>query len=254
LRESRDKAYREVGALAAREMRSPLVSIRTHAASLGKLLPPLVRRYAEGSPEPTQDPALPEAQLRALERVPAGIDDAVQQINGFIQVLLAQAGQESTDQEDHRSLPISRCIDDAIARLPLRPELDHARIVFHREQDFRFTGSLVLMTHVLARVLEASFDAIYTDPGAKLVIVLGVSGGWNYIRIEDSSASPQSTGPTGVSRLFSRTDAEFSDRHDLTIASLVMQRIGGFVTRSLEFGRTTRVTLWFPQPGAADLR
>jgi hypothetical protein len=47
-----------------------------------------------------------------------------------------------------------------------------------------------------------------------------------------------------------RTDRNFPNRPDLAFAKLVLGRIGGSVTRTIELGRTTDVVLWFPQPGS----
>lgn len=247
LREAKERARLEVGALLAKEMQSPLFSIRTNAASLSKLLPALIGSYTE-APRRRNAPALPAQQLGALERVPARIEQAVEQMNGMIETLMTEGGQPGAGRQWASSM--QRCLDAAMAQLPLTAELDRARIIVERQHEFLFHASPVLMAHVLARVLEASLNEIYNETGAELVVSLGQDGAWNYLRLTDSSAELRSTGATGLLRFrLSRNGKDFSRRPDLALANLVLERIGGTVTRTVAFGRTAETVLWFPQPG-----
>lgn len=246
LRQAKERARLELGSLLAKEMQSPLTSLRTSTASLGKLLPVLVAAYPE-NPRKNGSETLPAQQLSALERVPARIEEAAEQFTGILEMLMLEGGQ--VDAGRQRASSVQRCLDDAIARLPLAAELDRARIIIDRQHDFLFHGSPVLMAHVLARVFEASLNEIYNETGAELVITLGQSGAWNYLRLIDSSADLHKAS----SRLrfgLSRGDRQFSHRPDLALADLMMERIGGSVTHMLAAGRTFETVLWFPQPGA----
>lgn len=248
LREAKERARLEVGALLAREMQSPLFSIRTNAASLSNLLPALIGACAE-VPRRRNTPALPDQQLAALERVPARIEQAVQQINGMIETLMMEGGQPGAGT--HSASSMLRCLDDAIAQLQFTAELDRARVIVERQHEFLFHGSPVLMAHVLARVLGASLNEIYNETGAELVVSLGQAGDWNYLRLADSSAELRSAGATGLHRLRRPQNGRgFSHRPDLALANLVLERIGGSVTRAVAFGRTGETVLWFPRPGA----
>lgn len=247
LREAKERARLEVGALLAKEMQSPLFSIRTNAASLSKLLPALIGSCAGATRRPNA-PALPAQQLGALERVPARIEQAVEQINGMIETLMMEGGQPGAGRQWASSM--LRCLDDAIAQLPFTAELDRARIIVERQHEFLFHASPVLMAHVLARVLNASLNEIYNETGAELVVSLGQAGAWNYLRLTDSSAELRPAGATGLLHFrLSRNGRDFSRRPDLALANLVLERIGGRVTRTVVFGRTAETVLWFPQPG-----
>ncbi|HUN51066.1 MAG TPA: hypothetical protein VMU42_08110 [Candidatus Sulfotelmatobacter sp.] len=247
-REAGARARREVGALVAKEMQSPLVSIRTHAASLQKFLPMLIGGQ---SPDSAATEAPAPSQLRALERVPARIEEAVGQINSVVETLLVEGDEPGAQAETTSALLISQCLAEAIDGMPGKSELDRARVIFHRDNDFHIQGPPTLIAHVLAGVLEASFDSTYQHTGAELVIDLGRAGRWNYIRLQDSSVGLR---PMAVAHLLRfglvRTDRKFPNRPDLAFAKLVLGRIGGWVTRTVEFGRTTEVVLWFPQPGS----
>lgn len=250
LRQAGERARREIGALMAQEVQSPLFSVRTHAASLSKFLPTLIRTYVEQGQDDRQPRTVPESQLRALERLPTRIEEAIEQINSMIETLLAQDGRQMAGGSGSPTVSIAQCIDEAVARLPLRAELDRARIIFHRGNDFRFGGSRALMTQVLTRVLEASFDAIYSETGAELVIDLVEAGEWNGLRLRDSSAE---LGPAAKGLLrfgFAREDKDFTNRSDLALANLVLERMGGSVSRTVALGGAGEVLLWFPRPGA----
>lgn len=251
LRQAGERARREIGALMAQEVQSPLFSVRTHAASLSKFLPTLIRAYVEPGQDNRQPRTVPESQLRALERLPTRIEEAIEQINSMIETLLAQDGRQMAGGSGSPTVSIAQCIDEAVARLPLRAELDRARIIFHRGNDFRFGGSRALMTQVLTRVLEASFDAIYSETGAELVIDLVEAGEWNGLRLRDSSAELRPAAAKGLLRFgFAREDKDFTNRSDLALAHLVLERMGGSVSRTVALGGADEVLLWFPQAGA----
>ena len=169
----------------------------------------------------------------------------------MIETLLAQDGRQMAGGSGSPTVSIAQCIDEAVARLPLRAELDRARIIFHRGNDFRFGGSRALMTQVLTRVLEASFDAIYSETGAELVIDLVEAGEWNGLRLRDSSAELRPAAAKGLLRFgFAREDKDFTNRSDLALANLVLERMGGSVSRTVALGGAGEVLLWFPQAGA----
>ena len=128
-------------------------------------------------------------------------------------------------------------------------ELDRARIIVDRQYDFLFHGSPVLMVHALARVLDSALNEIYSDTGAELDVRLGQVGGWNYLRLTDSSAGLRGTAARLLASL-SGNDRDFSSRPDLALANLVLERVGGSVTRTFAFGRSGETVLWFAQPGA----
>ncbi len=247
LRQAKDRARLELGLLLAKEMQSPLVSIRTNAASLSRFLPTLVRAYPKGERQPGAPELMPR-ELGALERVPARIEEAVEEIGGVIGMLIPEGGEAGARKQ--RASSMLRCLDDAIARLPFAGELDRARILVDRRHDFLFQASPVLMAHVLARVLEAALNEIYSESGAELAVNLGEAGCWNYLRLTDSAAALRGTAGQLLRRL-SWKDREFSNRPDLALANLALERMGGTVTRTLAFGRTDETILWFAQPGAA---
>jgi len=247
LRQAKERARLELGLLLAKEMQSPLVSIRTNAASLSRFLPTLVHAYPQGGRQPgASEPT--SRQLAALERVPARVEEAAEQIGGIIGMLIPEGGDAAAGEQ--RAASMLRCLDDAVARLPFAAELDRARILIDRRNDFLFHGSPVLMAHVLARVLEAALNEIYSETGAELVVNLGQAGCWNYLRLTDSSAGLRGTAVRLLRRV-SWNDREFSNRPDLALANLALERMGGTVTRSIAFGRTDETVLWFPLPGAS---
>ena len=249
LRQAQERARLDIGSLIAKEIQSPLFSIRTNAVSLSKFLPALIRSYAPAAKETAE--AFTQPQLAALERVPTRIDDAVEQISSVLEILLMQNDQAAGDTGASRSLSITRCVDDAIGRLPLKNELDRSRLIFHRENDFRVGRSPALISHLLTGVIEASFNLIYDRTGGELVIELGQTGRWNYVRLKDSSVGLRPPPAAKLPRFgIMGGDKEFSNRPDLAFAKLVLERIGGSVTHNVEFSRTTDVVLWFPRPGA----
>jgi hypothetical protein len=246
LRQAKERARLELGMLLAKEMQSPLVSIRTNVASLSKFLPRLVRAYPENRGEPGA-PDVVARQLGALERVPARIDEAVEQMGGIIETLMIESGDGNAARQQ-RASSMLRCLDDAMARLSFATELDRARIVVDRQYDFLFHGSPVLMVHALARVLDSALHEIYSKTGAELDVRLGRVSGWNYLRLTDSSAGLSGTAGRLLAGL-SGNDRDFSSRPDLALANLVLERMGGSVTRTFAFGRAGETVLWFAQPG-----
>ncbi|HYM04702.1 MAG TPA: hypothetical protein VET85_17250 [Stellaceae bacterium] len=245
LRQAKERARMELGALLAKEMQAPLVTMRTNAASLGKFLPMLIGAHPDGA-QPKADAATVTTRQRgALERVPARIEEAIEQMGGIIEVLMTEGGEAGASHQ--RASSILRCLDDAIARLPLSTEVDRARIVIDRQGDFLFNGSPALMVHVLARVLDASLHEVYTETGGELVVTLGRASEQNYLKLADSLSELR------ANRFFLgfwRRDRDFANRPDLALANFVLGRLGGSVARIATGGRTRETVLWFPQPGA----
>jgi signal transduction histidine kinase len=243
LRQAKERARQELGVLLAKEMEAPLVSMRTNVASLSRFMPLLANAQRERNRlEEAGGYYLTSRQLAALERVPDRIEEAVEKMEAIIDILIAEAGGDSASRR--RASSMLRCLDEAVARLPVGADLDRARINVHRQHDFLFHGSPTLMEHVLARVLEASFNEAFTE-GADLVLALGHSGDRNYVRLTDSLAEMRPG-----SRLLSamlRRDREYVNRPDLALADFVLERVGGTVVRTLAFGRTHETMFWFPQ-------
>jgi two-component system CAI-1 autoinducer sensor kinase/phosphatase CqsS len=246
LRQAKERARLELGLFFANEMQAPLFSVRTNTASLKKFLPSLVHSYSANR----RPPGMPESMrqhLQALELVPTRIEAAVEQMRGAIEILMSEGGQVSAAHDGTSSM--LRCLDAAIARVPLAAEFDRARIIVDRHSDFLVSGSPVLLVHVLQRVLDAACNEVASDSGAELMVSLGQAGRWNYLRLADSASELRGTVARLRSRL-SRDDREFSDRPDLALAKLVLERSGGAVTRSLTLGRTDETVLWFAKAGA----
>jgi two-component system CAI-1 autoinducer sensor kinase/phosphatase CqsS len=246
LRQAKERARQELGVLLAKEMEAPLVSMRTNVASLSRFIPLLINAQRERNlQEGARAYYLTGRQLNALERVPARIEEAVEQMEAMIDILMAEAGGGSSSRK--RVSSMLRCLDEAVARLPVADDLDRARIIVHRQDDFLFHGSPALMVHVLARVLEAFFNEACTE-GTDLVLALGHSGDRNYLRLTDSLADTRGPGSRLVLGML-RRDREYVNRPDLALADFVLERIGGTVMRTLAFGRTQETTFWFPQVG-----
>jgi hypothetical protein len=185
-------------------------------------------------------------QLNALERVPARIEEAVEQMEAMIDILMAEAGGGSASCG--RVSSMLRCLDEAVARLPVAADLDRARIIVHRQHDFLFRGSPSLMVHVLARVLEASLNEACTKTGADLVLALGHSAGRNYLRLTDSLADFRGIASRLLSGvLLSDRNTNLENRPDLALANFVLERMGGMVVRTLLLGHAQETMFWFPQ-------
>jgi hypothetical protein len=240
IRETKERARLEVGELTAKEMQSPLFGVRTHATSLSKLLPVLIAN-AQSSGTP-----LPEGQLRALERLPDRIAEEIDEMGGIIDVLLAPRHGKNVEAKPFRLLQISRSIEEAIGRLVANEQVDHSRLKFRRENDFRFYGPTRLVAQILARVLEAALEPIYDDSYASLMIDLGRSGEWNFVRIRANAFEYERAAFTGARFGFERSNQDFSKRPDLAFANLVMERLGGSLTLRTALGGRTETMLWFP--------
>jgi hypothetical protein len=236
LRQAKERARRELGMLLAKEMQSPLIAMRTNAASLVKFLPTLIDAYAEARPRSAAEPSV--RQLGALQRVPGRLEEAIEQMGGIIEVLMTEGGEAGSGR--WRASSMQRCVDEAIARLAER-DVDRTRIVIDRQFDFLFRGSPMLMQHILARLLEAAVDVLAAPSGAQLRVTLGSEGENNYLRLANPWAELQGS---GHARRSGRRGNDFSDRADLALADFVLRRMGGCVTRA---GDTV---LWFPRVGS----
>jgi signal transduction histidine kinase len=238
LRQAKERARRELGALLAKELQSPLISMRTQAASLEKFLPVLIDAYAAATPDQGAAVAPGMRQLGALQRVPARIGEAIEQMAGIIEVLMTEGGEGGLDR--WRASSMQRCLDAAIARLS-EGEVDRTPIVVDRQVDFMFHGSPMLMQHILARLLEASVAALAATPGAQLRVSLGVESEGNYLRLAD----PWTELPgSGHARRARRSTGDFADRPDLALADFVLRRMGGSVAHTGDI-----VVLRFPPAG-----
>jgi len=162
LRQAKERARLELGLFFANEMQAPLFSVRTNTASLKKFLPSLVHAYSASR----RPPSMPESMrqhLQALELVPTRIEAAVEQMRGAIEILMSEGGQVSAAPDGTSSM--LRCLDEAIARVPLAAEFDRARITVVRPSASEVAAGSVVVDTVIAIPLTAdSIDLSVSVP------------------------------------------------------------------------------------------
>lgn len=228
----------------AHELRTPLLGIKSGAQALVNYSPMLFAAYHAAKKQGILPSSIRENRLRQLEGVSERIISEIDYANTIIDMLLIKAGRENSLQNCIlEPCSMAECLSETIARYPFSSAAVRALVSW--QGDFQFTGSKLLMQHVLFNLLKNSLYAIATAQRGELTLWTECQDKHNYLYVQDTA---KGMSPHQLSRLFDHfyTTTFMGTGIGLSFCKLVMNRFGGDIHCEAEEGAYTKFILSFP--------
>lgn len=228
----------------AHELRTPLLGIKSGAKAMARYSPQLFEAYQLAKEQGLLNSTLRENRLQQLQEVSARVISEIDYANTIIDMLLVKAGRENSLQNCVlEACSIADCLTEAMSRYPFKSARERALVSW--QGDFNFTGSKLLMQHVLFNLLKNALYAIATAQKGEIQIWTETLDKFNILHFRDS-AKGMST--QQLSRLFNHfyTTTFMGTGLGLSFCKLVMHRFGGDIHCKAAQGEFTQFSLYFP--------
>ncbi|MFM2041871.1 MAG: hypothetical protein RLY86_447 [Pseudomonadota bacterium] len=256
-RQNRFRAAAALGGSIAHEMRTPLLGIRMEVETLRDCL-----EAAEQDRAAARDSAGDRTQAdrtqaeglgvgapetldmigRALDR----IDLNTRYANMTLDTILTNVVSPYTAKGAFKRLSMSTVVAGALARYPFRGrEREHVTLAV--QSDFTFTGSDILMTHVIYNLLKNSLKAIAGRSGAGITVTVegGFTGG--RVTVADTGCGmPPEMVRLAFQPFASQSDGDTGVGLGLAFVKRVVEDMGGSVSLSSRLGEGSRVVIILP--------
>lgn len=228
----------------AHELRTPLLGIRSGAQALVQYLPGLMEGYQQAKVHELIENPFRDSRLQQLQGVSERITREIDYANTIIDMLLIKAGRENTLKNcEFEVCSMAQCLNEALERYPFKSLKEQKLIRW--QGDFEFSGSKLLMQHVLFNLIKNALYVIATAHKGDIKIWMQRGERFNYLYFKDS-ASGMNAGQ--LSRLFNHfyTTTFMGTGIGLSFCKLVMNSFGGDIHCESVEGQYTLFTLSFP--------
>ncbi len=228
----------------AHELRTPLLGIKSGAKALARYSPQLFQAFYLAKEQGLLTSTLRETRIQQLEEVSDRIISEIDYATTIIDMLLVKAGRENSLQNCIlEPCSIADCLSEAMARYPFKSREERSLVTW--EGDFAFTGSKLLMQHVLFNLLKNALYVIATAQKGSITIWIEKSEKFNMLYFKDTA-----TGMSAhqLSKLFNHfyTTTFMGTGIGLSFCKLVMNRFGGDIRCEAKEGLYTKFLLSFP--------
>ncbi len=228
----------------AHELRTPLLGIKSGAKAMARYSPQLFQAFYLAKEQGLLTGTLRETRIQQLEEVSDRIISEIDYATTIIDMLLVKAGRENSLQ----FCVLERCsMDDCLAaamtRYPFKSKEE--RLLVTWEGDFDFTGSKLLMQHVLFNLLKNALYVIAQAQKGTITIWTEKSEKFNMLYFKDTAIGMS---PKQLSRVFNHfyTTTFMGTGIGLSFCKLVMNRFGGDIRCEAKEGIYTQFLLSFP--------
>lgn len=228
----------------AHELRTPLLGIKSGAKALAHYSPQLFQAYHLAKEHGLLDSTLRSVRLQQLEEVSERIVSEIDYANMIIDMLLVKAGRENSLQNCLlETCSMTECLTEAITRYPFKAERERQFVSW--TGGFSFTGSKLLMQHVLFNLLKNALYAIATAKKGEIMIWTEEGERYNKLHFKDTAKGMSSR---QLSKLFNHfyTTTFMGTGIGLSFCKLVMSRFGGDIRCESVEGSYTTFILSFP--------
>lgn len=228
----------------AHELRTPLLGIKSGAKAMARYSPQLFQAYHLAKEQGLLSTTLREMRLQQLEEVSERIICEIDYANTIIDMLLVKAGRENSLQNCIlEPCSIADCLTEAITRYPFKSAEERSLVTW--EGDFVFTGSKLLMQHVLFNLLKNALYVIATAQKGEITIWIEKGDKFNTLHFKDSAIGMSTQ---QLSRLFNHfyTTTFMGTGIGLSFCKLVMNRFGGDIRCEAQEGSYSQFMLSFP--------
>ncbi|CEK11769.1 sensor histidine kinase [Legionella hackeliae] len=228
----------------AHELRTPLLGIKSGAKAMAHYLPHLFRGYYLAKEHGLLSSSIRETRLQQLEEVSERIISEINYANTIIDMLLVKAGRENSLLNCALEVcSMAECLKEALARYPFKSMQE--RSLVNSQGDFIFTGSKLLMQHILFNLLKNALYIIATAQKGEITIWTENGERYNTLYFKDSAKGMSSQ---QLSKLFNHfyTTTFMGTGLGLSFCKLVMNRFGGDIRCESVEGKYTQFALFFP--------
>lgn len=230
----------------AHELRTPLASVRIATQAVDRFLPLLADSHRKAVAAELAVPELRESQLGRLSKAMETIGREVEHANTVIDMLLVAARPIGTLQLENISA--RECVHEAMERYPFGSQHERSRVSIGDCDDFQFTGSRLLLVHVLFNQIKNAL--FHTGQAGKGSIVLSVhadEGGQRVVCHDTGPGIPPDVLPHIFERFYSSaTDYSTGLGVGLSFVRMALERMGATIICRSTFGEFTEFTIVFP--------
>ncbi|KTD33311.1 sensor protein LuxN [Legionella nautarum] len=244
LQQQRLEGMAAAAGMIAHELRTPLLGIKSGAKAMSRYSPQLFQAYQLAKEQGLLGNTLRDLRMQQLEEVSDRIICEIDYANTIIDMLLIKAGRENFLQNCVlESCSMADCLAAAIARYPFKTSEERSLVTW--QGDFAFTGSKLLMQHVLFNLLKNALYVIATAQKGEINIWTEKRDKFNTLYFKDSSIGMSSQ---QLARIFNHfyTTTFMGTGIGLSFCKLVMNRFGGDIRCDAKEGCYTQFMLSFP--------
>ena len=246
LKQERLETMLAVGSSVAREIRAPLLGIKTGSVSLKQYLPILLQTFDKAHEADPTAATIPLQHRRALDHVLDRIFEDVGRANTVVDMLLRNTGALPIDPTSFRHFAMAECIESAIERYPFATERQRKLIKVRVEEDFVFFGSDAVMVHVFLTLIKTAFAAVTRAGHGDLTIEVDGRGSANLVRFRDTGGVVGAASMFRIFDEFSPLEAGSGTGPGLAFSKRAMEVFSGSIVCHAERGSYTEFTLKFP--------
>ncbi|CDZ77925.1 CAI-1 autoinducer sensor kinase/phosphatase CqsS [Legionella massiliensis] len=228
----------------AHELRTPLLGIKSGAKAMARYSPQLFQAYHLAKEQGLLTDTLRELRLQQLEEVSDRIICEIDYATTIIDMLLVKAGRENSLQNCVlESCSMTDCLAEAMARYPFKSAEERALVSW--QGDFAFTGSKLLMQHILFNLLKNALYVIATAQRGTITIWTEKTDKFNMLYFKDTAIGMSAQ---ELARVFNHfyTTTFMGTGIGLSFCKLVMNRFGGDIRCEAREGHYTKFILSFP--------
>lgn len=154
MRAERRQAMLATAGMVAHELRTPLLSVKTGASGLRQYLPVLLDAYRLAVERKLVAGSIRGAHLDSMDGVLDRIEMEADRSNTVIDMLLYTVRGLGMESSELVTCSMSSCVDIALRRYPFASDKERALVRWDSQTDFSFTGSELLMVHVIFNLLK----------------------------------------------------------------------------------------------------
>lgn len=244
---NRMRAVAAIGSSIAHEMRTPLLGIKFDAEGLLHYLPALLAAHdwaaSRGAPVPYLNPGQRRGLSLALER----IGRQTLYANAMIDILLMNVRGPKIDSASFAPYAMLSVVEQALDRYPFR-HTERARVQVQCDSDFRFTGSDLLMMHVIFNLLKNGLRAIADIDSAYITITITEDKFYNHILFKDTGTGIKSSAvPYIFEPFYSESPSGSRAGIGLSFCRRVIESFEGSITCHSEYGIYTEFDVSLPK-------
>ncbi|MCH8183413.1 MAG: HAMP domain-containing histidine kinase [Proteobacteria bacterium] len=235
-----------VGSSVAREIRAPLLGIKTGSVSLKQYLPVLLQTFDKAHEADPAATPIPPHHRRALDHVLDRIFEDVGRANTVVDMLMRNSGALPIDPTSFRHHAMAECIESAIERYPFATERQRKLIKVRIEEDFVFFGSEAVMVHVFLTLIKTAFAAVTRAGHGDVTIEVDGRESANVVRFRDTGGVVGAASMFRIFDEFSPLEAGSGTGPGLAFTKRAMEIFSGSIVCRAERGSYTEFTLKFP--------
>ncbi len=230
----------------AHELRTPLASIRAGVHGISALIPKLISTYRKAKEQNLEIEKIPEKMLDMAADTLNRIDQAAQQSNQVIDMILTSISANENNLKRDDLCSIQKCVCSALAEYVFPP--GKAELVKVKGlNDFNFYGSEMLIKHIIFNLLRNALYFIQKAGKGEIYIWTSTENDYNILHCKD-------TGP-GIAKevlpkIFDRFFTDGTHRGTgvgLSFCKIVMESLEGKIECNSIFGAYTEFVLFFPK-------